>query len=319
MNTLSNAFSTVAAPTPTEPPKLADNHFIVFGLGNIGSSFVNTRHNIGRDLVHKLADELNSPLINKKNVCDCSDKITIGNRTVTLAVPDTYMNISGKSVRNLSESLQTPHKNIIVIHDDLDLPVGHIRVRDKGTSGGQNGVKDILKFLGEDAPFTRVKLGIGRPAHRDADISDYVLGRFSTQDREELRFVRENVWSIVKLVLEEGAEKANNKLQVLYRNHLIATGKLAPQKKNAAPQQYTYEVSRPQDKKPKKEDLYAALARRRPGMAAAATTAAAQPPASDAVCAAPDVPSLEEKCPTEDAQAESMEGEEGAPRIHSQQ
>lgn len=305
-------FSTVPSAAPAPGP-VTSNRYIVFGLGNIGSSYVNTRHNIGRDLILKISQTLNTPLDTNKHVCDFSAEISLANsKTVTLAVPDTYMNLSGKSVRKLSDSLSVPPENVIVVHDDLDLALGHVRIRNRGSAGGQNGIKDILKHLGNDAPFARVRIGIGRPVSARADVTDFVLGKFTPAERAELGFASEGLWAALQLIIQQGVDKASTRVQLDHKAHLIATGKMPPPRKpttstGAAAAITAHAAARANARKPKKAkpvDPLVALAM----MRRAATEAAAAADAANADAATEKQDNQEQ---TSSAMGDSAEAPEG--------
>jgi PTH1 family peptidyl-tRNA hydrolase len=260
-------------------------------------------------------------------------------KTVTLAVPDTYMNLSGKSVRKLSDSLSVPPENVIVVHDDLDLALGHVRIRNRGSAGGQNGIKDILKHLGNDAPFARVRIGIGRPVSARADVTDFVLGKFTPAERAELGFASEGLWAALQLIIQQGVDKASTRVQLDHkyvqspslshvirlhpltilsplidprRAHLIATGKMPPPRKpttstGAAAAITAHAAARANARKPKKAkpvDPLVALAM----MRRAATEAAAAADAANADAATEKQDNQEQ---TSSAMGDSAEAPEG--------
>jgi PTH1 family peptidyl-tRNA hydrolase len=212
------------------------DHFIIFGLGNIGSTYTGTRHNVGRDFVKRLSTEWRAPLVNKDASCDYSEALAVGTKLITLANPDTYMNVCGNAVRGLSARLGVPHSNLIVIHDDLEIPIGQAKVRNTGSangtplnntifpffaiplrhrslpmllsslpSAGQNGVRDCLRALGAAAPFLRVRVGIGRPADPSTEIRDYVLGRFSPDEVSRLQSLYRALPTVLRQHAEGGA------------------------------------------------------------------------------------------------------------------
>lgn len=158
---------------------------LIVGLGNPGKEYESTRHNIGFQIIDKLACQLNVPLDKSK----FNGLYGIGRyqgEKIILCKPLTYMNLSGECLRPLMDYYDVDIEDILVIYDDLDLPVGKIRLRTKGSAGGHNGVKSIINHTGTQR-FKRIRVGIDRPKSGQ-QIVDYVLGQFS---KEELPLVQE--------------------------------------------------------------------------------------------------------------------------------
>lgn len=151
---------------------------LIVGLGNPGDKYKNTRHNMGFMVVEKLSNKLGIN-INKKNFEGIYGDKLINGEKVILLKPETYMNLSGESVRKIVDYFKIDVTDIIVIHDDLDLPVGKVRLRQKGSSGGQNGIKNIIQHLGTQE-FNRIKVGIGKD--KNIPVVDYVLGKVKKED-----------------------------------------------------------------------------------------------------------------------------------------
>ena len=182
--------------------------FLVVGLGNPGSQYEFTKHNVGFLTVDYLADKLNIK-INKLKFKGLFAKEKIENEDVVLLKPQTYMNLSGESVRDFANFFKIPPENIIVVVDDVDLPMGKIRIRKKGSAGTHNGMKSIIYQLQSDN-FIRIKVGIEREGRKD-DLADYVLKGFST---DEVPIMEENMERATKAVLEilkKGPDVAMNK------------------------------------------------------------------------------------------------------------
>lgn len=156
--------------------------FILVGLGNPGAKYALNRHNIGFMAVDVIADEHRFPPFKSKFSAEISEG-TIGSHKVILCKPMTYMNLSGRSVAELARFYKVPLDNIYVIHDDLDLIPGKIRVKKGGGNGGHNGLTSLDQCLGKD--YWRIRLGIGHPGHRDA-VTGYVLGNFMKADQDWL-------------------------------------------------------------------------------------------------------------------------------------
>ncbi|ADJ25957.1 peptidyl-tRNA hydrolase [Dehalogenimonas lykanthroporepellens BL-DC-9] len=157
---------------------------LIIGLGNPGKEYHHTRHNIGFEILGRFA-RFHNISFNKRS---CQSRIgegKIGDQPVILAKPQTYMNLSGQAVAALIKRYKVTPKDIIVIHDDLDLPIGKIRIRLEGGAGGHNGIKSIIQSIGTIC-FTRIKVGIGRPTTTGdrIEIVDHVLTQFSQDEAE---------------------------------------------------------------------------------------------------------------------------------------
>lgn len=155
--------------------------YIIAGLGNPSAQYEGTRHNVGFDVIDVLADQYNISVDTKK--CRAYiGKGMIEGQKVLLVKPQTYMNLSGESIRGIVDYYKVdPEEELLVVYDDISLPPGQIRVRKKGSAGGHNGIKNIIANLGTTV-FPRIKVGIGeKPKH--FDLADYVLSRFSKGER----------------------------------------------------------------------------------------------------------------------------------------
>jgi len=182
--------------------------YLIAGLGNPTREYAGTRHNIGYDTITRLCDDYRISLDIKKHKGLCG-KGVIGGEKVLLVQPLTYMNLSGDCIKEAADYYKIDPAHIIVIYDDISLPVGKLRVRAKGSAGGHNGMKSIIARLGTEE-FARVRIGIGeKPA--GWDLADYVLGRFQT---DELPLMREAVGNAAKaceLIIKDGIETAMNR------------------------------------------------------------------------------------------------------------
>ena len=154
---------------------------LIVGLGNPGRDYENTRHNSGFKVMDLIAQELHVN-INMDKFKGLYVKTTVQGESVVLLKPQTYMNLSGESVRAVMDFFKIEKKNLLVIYDDLDLPVGKIRLRQKGSAGGQNGIKNIIQHLGSQE-FDRIRVGIGKDDH--IPTVDYVLGKVRKEDLQE--------------------------------------------------------------------------------------------------------------------------------------
>ncbi len=179
--------------------------FLMAGLGNPGAKYENTRHNVGFDAIDYLSAKYNIRLskIGFKGVYGEGD--IEGIRTVLLK-PQTFMNLSGESIRDIVAWYKLPMERVLVIYDDIDLEPGNIRVRPKGSSGTHNGMKSIIYQLQSDA-FPRVRIGIGK-APEKWDLADYVLSKFSKEDREIIDKSVERAAEAAVTVARYGVEKA---------------------------------------------------------------------------------------------------------------
>ena len=180
---------------------------IVVGLGNPGSQYKETRHNIGFQVVDELARRWNAGAWKKRYEAEVSEHRAIG--PVLLVKPQTYMNLSGTAVREAAKFYKTPPAEIVVVHDDLDLPAGRLRIRERGGSGGHRGIESILTQLGSDE-FVRVRFGVGRPPS-GWDSADYVLGRFAPEEQDLIREAVTKAADAIEMILKEGAAPAMNR------------------------------------------------------------------------------------------------------------
>ena len=183
--------------------------FLIVGLGNPGTKYAGTRHNIGFDTITHLSDEFDIKLNKKEHKAVCGAGFINGNKVI-LAQPQTFMNLSGESVREFVDFYHLdPESELIVISDDIDLEPGNIRVRPKGSAGGHNGLKNIIAHLGTQN-FTRIKIGVGaRP--KEWDLADHVLARFDKDTEEIIRDAIDRAGKAAVTVMEEGPEAAMNK------------------------------------------------------------------------------------------------------------
>ncbi|WP_338471276.1 aminoacyl-tRNA hydrolase [Niallia sp. XMNu-256] len=157
---------------------------LIVGLGNPGKQYEHTRHNIGFEVIDALSERMQIPLDQAKFKGIYGFRVIDGEK-VFLLKPLTYMNLSGESIVALMNYYQINEEDLVVIYDDLDLPVGKIRLRQKGSAGGHNGIKSIISHLGINE-FNRIRVGINRPSN-GMSIVDYVLGRFSKEETEEVK------------------------------------------------------------------------------------------------------------------------------------
>lgn len=178
-------------------------------LGNPGARYEGTRHNAG----FMAADACEKALgvkISRLRFKALTAQARVGGENVLLLKPQTYMNLSGEAVGQAAGFYKVPAGNVIVVSDDVSLPVGRLRVRVKGSAGGHNGLKSIISSLGTDA-FPRVKIGVGQMPRPDYDMADWVLGKFSSGDKEKMSEAAERAWSAVQSYILDGPDKTMNK------------------------------------------------------------------------------------------------------------
>lgn len=182
--------------------------YLIAGLGNPTKEYEKTRHNVGFDTIDVLADKLGISVTEKKHKALCG-KGMIGFEKVLLLKPQTFMNLSGESIRDAADFYKIDPEQIIVIYDDISLAVGQLRVRGKGSAGGHNGIKNIIAHLGTQE-FPRVKVGVGAKPDR-MDLADYVLSRFSQTDRGVMEDAFKDAADAVEMIILDGTAAAMNR------------------------------------------------------------------------------------------------------------
>lgn len=183
--------------------------YLVVGLGNPGKQYEMTRHNIGFEAIDYISKEYSIKINKIKHKGILGEGVIQGEKILFLK-PQTYMNLSGESVREAASFYKIPPENIIVIYDDISLQTGSVRIRAKGSAGGHNGIKSIIYQLNSDN-FPRIKLGVGAPKHEDYDLKDYVLGHFSKEEADGIISAVKAVPDIILSIIREGCDKAANK------------------------------------------------------------------------------------------------------------
>ena len=182
--------------------------WVIAGLGNPGAKYDGTRHNVGFLALDLLAQELGITVNRSRFKALCGEG-TIDGQRVVLMKPQTFMNLSGESVRELSDYYKIPAENIIVIYDDISLDVGQLRIREKGSAGGHNGIKNIILHLGTEV-FPRIKVGVGEKP-KGWDLADYVLGRYSAEDRKIIDEAQKEAAEAVKMMVMDDVRGAMNR------------------------------------------------------------------------------------------------------------
>lgn len=176
------------------------------GLGNPGKKYEGTRHNAGFMVIDKLSEKYNID-VNKLKFKSLIGTGTIEGKKVLLIKPDTFMNLSGQAVTEAMNFYKIKSENVIVIFDDISLDVGKIRIRRKGSHGGQNGMKNIIYLSGTDT-FPRVKVGIGEKPHKDYDLANWVLSKFSNDDMKLMDKSTDNACGAVRFLVMGETDKA---------------------------------------------------------------------------------------------------------------
>jgi len=183
--------------------------WLVVFLGNPGPKYECTRHNAGFMAGDALAKKLGVS-INKLRFKALTAPAEINGEKVLLMKPQTFMNLSGEAVGEAARFYKVPPEHVIVVSDEISLPLGKLRVRPKGSAGGHNGLKSIIAHLGSDA-FPRVRLGVGAPPHPDYDMADWVLSVFRNQDLEDMLAAADRAGEAVISYITDGPERAMNR------------------------------------------------------------------------------------------------------------
>ncbi len=180
--------------------------YLIVGLGNPGHEYANTRHNVGFDVLDLISIKYNI-VISRTKFKGIYGEGKIGNERVILLKPTTYMNLSGESVREVCNFYKITNDNIIVIHDDISLEVGRMRIRKSGSAGGHNGIKNIILNLSSDV-FPRIKIGVGGPK---GDLTSHVLGKLNHEDKIVIDRVFNAATEAVETIITESVMEAMNK------------------------------------------------------------------------------------------------------------
>jgi peptidyl-tRNA hydrolase, PTH1 family len=191
-----------------EPRTGTPADLLVVGLGNPGDEYARTRHNVGAEVVELLARRHGARLRKAKERA-MVDEVRVDGKRVALAIPLTYMNDSGQSVAPLARRLGVDPEHIVIVHDELDLPVAALRVKAGGGLAGHNGLRSIKAHLHSD-DFLRVRIGVNKPPSKDRG-ADHVLNRFSKRERAEVDVTIEQAADAVETILREGVDAAMNR------------------------------------------------------------------------------------------------------------
>lgn len=183
--------------------------FIIAGLGNPERKYDGTKHNIGFSAITALSDAYNIPVNTREHKALCG-KGYIEGQKVLLAMPLTYMNLSGESIRELVDYYKiNPEEELIIIYDDINLAPGKLRIRAKGSAGGHNGIKNIITHIGGQS-FYRIRIGVGEKPE-GWDLADYVLSRFNREDEPVIREALQDTVEACKVIILEDIRTAMNK------------------------------------------------------------------------------------------------------------
>lgn len=192
-----------------EPAPSGAVEYIIAGLGNPGTEYENTRHNIGFMTIDTLCEKYKvscKKLKFKSLTCD----VMISGKRCLIMKPSTFMNKSGEAVTEAMSFYKIPPERTIIVYDDISLEPGKMRIRRKGSDGGHNGIKNIIYLSGSDM-FPRIKMGVGAKPHPDYDLADWVLGHFKKEDGEKLEQCFQNAVSALELMVEGKTDMAMNK------------------------------------------------------------------------------------------------------------
>ena len=182
--------------------------WLVVGLGNPGSQYENTRHNAGFAVIDALADRGDFP-VQRLKFHALTNTATVGGQGVLVMKPVTYMNLSGQAVGEAARFYKISPDHVLVISDDVDLPLGKLRIRKGGSAGGHNGLKSIIQHLGTDQ-FPRLKVGVGGKPHPDYDMADWVLGKLQGEDKKIMDDAAVRAAQAVECLLSQGIDRAMN-------------------------------------------------------------------------------------------------------------
>jgi PTH1 family peptidyl-tRNA hydrolase len=181
---------------------------LVVGLGNPGEEFKRTRHNVGADVVEMLATRHGARLRRSKERA-LTDEVRVGDKRIALAIPLTYMNDSGQAVAALARRYGVDPEQVVIVHDELDLPPATLKVKAGGGLAGHNGLRSIKQHLHSDA-FLRVRIGVGKPVSKEQG-ADHVLNRFGKRERTEIDVTLEDAADAVELIASNGVDAAMNR------------------------------------------------------------------------------------------------------------
>ena len=182
-------------------------------MGNPGDKYENTRHNVGFMVADEVAERQRKP-IQRLKFKALTNLFTISGEKVLVMKPVTYMNLSGEAVRPAADFYKIPPERILVVSDDTALPAGRLRIRKGGSAGGHNGLKSIIQHLGSDQ-FPRLRVGVGEKPHPDYDMADWVLGKFTGEDKKKMDQAVERAAEAIECILKDGLDRGMSRFNGL--------------------------------------------------------------------------------------------------------
>ena len=186
---------------------MLSNNLLIVGLGNPGKKYDKTRHNCGADFVQLLSENLEVSLQKEDKFFSLYGNKILNQVKVHLCIPTIYVNESGKTVSSITDYLKISNEQVLVIHDDLDLPLGKIKLKEAGGHGGHNGLRNIIDSLKGDANFKRMRIGIDHP-EKEEDVVNYVLSKFTKKERQLLETSFNNTLNLMDLIFSGNWQQA---------------------------------------------------------------------------------------------------------------
>ena len=186
---------------------MLSNNLLIVGLGNPGKKYDKTRHNCGADFVQLLSENLKVSLQKEDKFFSLYGNKILNQVKVHLCIPTIYVNESGKTVLSITDYLKISNEQVLVIHDDLDLPLGKIKLKEAGGHGGHNGLRNIIDSLKGDANFKRMRIGIDHP-EKEEDVVNYVLSKFTKKERQLLETSFNNTLNLMDLIFSGNWQQA---------------------------------------------------------------------------------------------------------------
>ena len=183
--------------------------YIIAGLGNPGEKYEGTRHNAGFIVMDALAEKLGFEMKKLKFKSLCAD-VSVSGKHCLVMKPSTFMNNSGQAISEAMNYYKLDIEHVVIVYDDISLEPGKLRIRRKGSDGGHNGIKSIIYLTGEDT-FPRIKMGVGKKPHPKYDLADWVLSRFSPDDRKKLGEAADNAFECIEMIVGGRIDEAMNR------------------------------------------------------------------------------------------------------------
>ena len=206
MEKIMELFRRIEKDQPRDSGENSGETYVIVGLGNPGKKYATTRHNVGFLTLDTLAKETGISITKIKHKALIGEG-RVGGKKVVLVKPQTYMNKSGESVQELVGFYKIPMENLVVIYDDIDLDPGRLRIRKKGSGGSHNGMRSIIRLLGDDG-FPRIRIGVGRPDQQD--LASFVLSQFHEDEKQDVADTIEKAAKAAVTIVSEDLERAMN-------------------------------------------------------------------------------------------------------------